>query len=349
MKETSHSDFLPKNSQHEVGVSIEIPPKNSEYELLDHPDLRYKYVKLTERLIAKAISEDIDTLIFLDKSARPVAWLLKELWPTLGFKDFDADGNPITSSLPDIKFVNFDREQWAPVMGRSEGRDGKGITLDGLHPDTIDSLTGLFAVKNMDADDFVAPDDETLFDDKHVLIVDEVSASGDTLAMAERLFEKAFKNAASIDGTHWMSPDKKVDRKSGGIRNADVPVWYVGHSPYGRLVGDRDLYRSGHSNSMRQRRGAQFLSYPFAEPDQKGIKLRNEMKRLGQDVSSGAMPVVFDAVYRPDSQRFQDLYMQRINHMSVDDFVKLRVQAEEESIPFPTLVEEFHASKSSAA
>jgi len=231
------------------------------FEQLADPDLRYKYVRFTEGLIAKAIENDVDTMLFLDKSARPVAWLMRSLWPTLGFRDFDENGEPVPVKMPDIKFINFDREQWAPVMGRSELKDGVGITLEGLHPDTIDSLTGLFATKHMDVEDYVQPTDTTMFDDKNVLIVDEVSASGDTLRMAEKLIERAFKNAQSVTGTHWMTPEKKLDKRSGGMRNADLPVWYNASTPYGRLVGDRDIYKSSQSPSVRQRRGSQFLSY----------------------------------------------------------------------------------------
>lgn len=315
------------------------------YEILDTPDLRYQYVRYTEGVIARAIAEDIDTMVFLDKSARPVAWLMKSLWPTLGIKDFDADGQPIRAAMPAIKFINFDREQWAPAMGRSEGRDGNGITLDGVHPDTVDSLTGLFAIRAVDRDEYISSDEKTLFDDKNVLIVDEVSASGDTLTMAQALLGRAFTNAHSIQGMHWMSPDKTYDKKSGGVRNADLPVWYSADTPYGRIVGDRDLYKSGQSSSMRQRRGAQFLSYRLPKLDAQGRRLRAEMAQLGRDVADGKMPVLLDATYRPNDDVFVDQYMQHVNDISTAEFAVLRQQAVRERVSFPDLLNEYKQAR----
>lgn len=320
--------------------------EKTEYKILDDTDLRYNYVRYTERLIAKAIHNEVDTMIFLDKSARPVAWLMRALWNTLGIKDFDESGEPIMAKMPEVKFVNFDREQWAPVMGRSEGKDGKGITLEGLHPDTVDSLTGLFAKRQFDRDDYVSPEDETFFDDRNILIVDEVSASGDTLVMAKKLFERAFRNSASIDGTHWMPPEKVYDKRSGAARNADLPVWYNADSPYGRLVGDRDLFKSSQSPSMRQRRGAQFLSYHLPKRDDRGIQLRKEMYQLGEDVMNGEVPVT-PSSYRPDDERFEDLFMLYVNQLSFKEFSDLKRQAIKENGSFTELVNQYKTDRGS--
>lgn len=322
--------------------------KEMRYELLANPDLRYKYVRYTEALIARAVNEDVDTMIFLDKSARPVSWLMKSLWPTLGFRDFDENNQPIPVKMPDIKYVNFDREQWAAVMGRSEVREGKGITLDGVHPDTIDSLTGLFAEKNLDVHEYIAAEDKTMFDEKNILIVDEVAASGDTLTMAKAIFNKAFKNANSITGTHWMSPERKMDKRSGGMRNADLPIWYDSTNVFGRLVGNRDTYRSSTSGSMRQRRGAQFLSVRFGSPDKKGLQLRREMQQLGREVAEGGMPVLPNASHRPDDERFEELFMQHVNGLSTKEFSTLRRVSIDENKPFASIVGAYKRERTEA-
>lgn len=320
-------------------------PERVEYEQLSNPELRYKYVKFTEGLIARAIAEESDALVFLDKSARPVAWLMKALWPTLGFSGFDEQGKPIPAAMPAIKFANIDREQWAVAMGRSEGRDGKGITLEGVHPDTIDSLTGLFATRNMSEHEYVSEEDTTLFDHKNVLIIDEVMTSGDTLTMATKLFERAFPDANSIRGTYWMTPEKKYDTKSGGTRNADLPIWYNRHSPYGRLVANRDDYKSGQSVSMRQRRGAQFLSTRFDDSDTLGLQLRREMQQLGRDVTEGRMPVTPNSKNRPDDDEFVEKFMNHVNHLSTLEFAKLLGQSKREHMPFPTLVDSYKTAR----
>lgn len=320
--------------------------KPYEYQILDDPEMRYRYVQYTEKLIARTIESDVDSLVFLDKSARPVAWLMRSLWPTLGFKDFDENGEPIKLPMPEMKFANIDREQWASAMGRSEVREGEGITLKGVHPDTIDSLTGLFAKKNMDMDDYVSKDDETLFDDKNVLIIDEVMASGDTLTMAQKLFERAFENAKSIDGAYWMAPEQKMDKRSGGMRNADLPIWYDRNSTAGRGIGGRESNISASSESVRQRRGRLFLSTRYAEMhhgqriemiDQKGQKLREDIQMLGREVADGKIPVLMGKM-RPGSDEFEDNFMRHVNDLNVEDFIRLRRQAEAEGTSFTDLV-----------
>lgn len=315
-----------------------------EYEQLADPDLRYEYVRLTEKLIAKTLYEGKDELVFLDKSGRPVAWLMRSLWPTLGFKDFDENGKPIIEPLPGMKFLNIDREQWEPMMGRSEGKDGEGITLKYVPEDTIDSLTGLMAEKTLGPDEYVPKDEPTFFDDKNVLIVDEVSASGDTLRMAQALLGKAFKKAASIEGVHWMAPETVYDKKSGGTKNAKLPIWYSDSTPFGRLVGNRDSVKSRSSFSTRQRRGGQFLSSRFNEPDRMGITLRKEIARLGEDVANGNMPVV-PSRDRPDDDAYYENYMQHVNQLTPKEFSSLRQQAVKERVPFPELAKEYKADR----
>ena len=315
-----------------------------EYEQLADPDLRYEYVRLTEKLIAKALYEDKDELVFLDKSARPVAWFVRSLWPTLGFKEFDENGKPVIEPMPDMKFLNIDREQWEPMMGRSEGKDGEGITLKYVPEDTIDSLTGLMAERILGPNEYVSNHEPTFFDNKNILIVDEVSASGDTLRMAQALLGKAFKKAASIEGVHWMAPEKIYDKKSGGTKNARLPIWYSDSTPFGRLVGNRDSVKSRRSFSARQQRGGQFLSTRFNEPDRRGIALRKEITQLGKDVANGNMPVV-PSRDRPVDDAYHENYMQYINRLSSKEFSSLRQQAAKEKIPFSELVREYKADR----
>jgi len=317
---------------------FELPKENEglferfDYDILSDPELRHRYVRYTEKLIAKTITEEQDVLIFLDKSARPVSWLMRSLWPTLGVKGFDDEGNPIPAPMPEMKYANIDREQWAPLMGRSEVSSGR-ITLDNVPPDTIDSLTGLYAVKAFDMLMPISKDEPTMLDDQNVLIVDEVKSSGDTVVMAELLFKKAFKNAKSITSTYWMTPETKYDKKSGGMINAETPIWYDKNQIMGRLVGNRDFTRSSNSDSIRQRRGAQFLSYPFRDNkgktivDKSGVKLRKEMYQLGKEVANGLMPVMENAQYRPDDDRFHEMFMHHVNGLSDQEFKALRDQA----------------------
>lgn len=270
----------------------------------DDETLRAEYVHLTDELIYKmtggevefrSLSGDVvkdarpDYVIWLDKSARPVAWLTKELWPQLAS---DSDGS--IPEMPEFRFVNIDREQWAP-------------TLDPLHTGFMDysavpqnitrSLRSIFIRPELKRDGITDAIDDTPseLDGKNVLIIDEVRASGRTLEMAKAFFKRAFPSSY-VSGAHWMS---RTVSNTDGSGNADLPVWYKSDTPYGRGVGNRDTDKSLRSPSLGQRLGAWFLSTALDGGDEDSITLREEMKHLSDDVSEGEILVIpsFD---RPD-------------------------------------------------
>lgn len=87
--------------------------------------LQTEYVRLTDTLVHKIVDgvkvtspetgetskEKVDYVVWLDKSARPVSWLLRDLWPILAK---DAEGN--IPELPQSRFVNIDRNQWTNTI-----------------------------------------------------------------------------------------------------------------------------------------------------------------------------------------------------------------------------------------
>ena len=99
----------------EMGSREERLEESLDYQILNDPDLRERYVYNTERLIGRIIAHETDEVVFLDKSARPVAWMVRSLWPLLGI---DEEGKHIP--VPEMRFVNIDREQWQSIVGRSE-------------------------------------------------------------------------------------------------------------------------------------------------------------------------------------------------------------------------------------
>lgn len=319
-------------------------PEQVEYKKLAGDELRREYITFTERLIASTLEKNIDTMIFLDKSARPIAWMVRSLWPTLGFKEFNENGDAVIEKMPDMKFLNIDREQWHLMMGRSEGRDGAGITLDQVPKDTIDSLTGLYSERSVGPREYIDKDEPTFLDDKNVLIVDEVKASGDTLTIAQALIGKGFNHTKSISGTHWMPPKTVYDKKTGGRRNADIPVWYDSSTPYGRLVDERNSIRSMGSPSLRQQRGSQFLSTRFENPDEQGIQLRKEVKQLGKEVSQGLYPIAPSADRNP-SKDFKEEFIRHTSGLSIEEFAALRQQATKENVSFTELFREYKQDK----
>ena len=88
--------------------------------------LRLEYIQLTDGLIhqmthgveatdpitGEKSKKKPDVVVWLDKSARPLAWFTKELWPTLA-PDPDSDEIP---EMPAFKFVNIDRDQWVNTI-----------------------------------------------------------------------------------------------------------------------------------------------------------------------------------------------------------------------------------------
>lgn len=299
-----------------------------QYSILNDPELRTRYVRYTENLIARLIADKIQHVVFLDKSARPVAWLVKSLWPTLG-----VDEEAKAVSLPEIRFANIDREQWGPVTGRSEDKNG-GVDLSRIHPDAIHDLQRLFGGLSSDGHDIGST--RTQFDGATVAIVDEVKASGDTLEIATGLFELAFPEGR-FKGLYWMPPVVKT--RPGGARvNSEVPVWYNDYDQHGRLVADRNLKRSLASHSIRQQIGAMYLSTTFPYKDDQGELLRNEMQQLASEVADGLIPVT------PSAERSDttiDYIFNRVNNLTEEEFVTLKRDAETQNLPFAKVVIEY--------
>lgn len=274
-------------------------------------ELRRQYVHLTDKLIHKItegvsvtdpetgelVEERPDYVVWLDKSARPVAWLTKDLWPILA-----TDESGETPERPEFRFVNIDRNHWLS----SVDPDGTGIfDIDRVDETVIRSLRSIFVDVNHKRAGLTEEIDKapSQLDDKTVLIVDEVRATGSTLSIAKKFFEKAFPTAR-VAGTHWMGG---VAQKGNAQGNADLPVWYSENVTTGRGVGNKKEKISERSKGITQRLGRQFLSTRFETPDQTSLQLRKEFKMLTQEVLDSTVTVV-PAYDRDDfDERFERL------------------------------------------
>lgn len=293
-----------------------IPPsagknESAKYHILDTPELRAKYLTLTDGLIQKLTENKTDVAIYLDKSARPVAWLVNELWDDLAPRDAEGEIPP----RPQTKFLNIDREQWGAVVGRSE--DLGGIDIRRLPAARLQELRDTYApIKGQSKSG-----DKSLLTDKNVLVVDEVSVSGDTLNMSRAILESAFPDAASIEGAYWMSGNVKTEPRTGVRKNTELPVWYSDTRVTGRLVGNRDTSKSARSNSSRQRKGMYWLSTGFRGfRDMDGLQLKEEVKSLSEDLKAHRM------LYRPASgwgDAEFDARMLRINGITTSEYAAL--------------------------
>jgi hypothetical protein len=288
-----------------------------EYHVLYSPELRAKYITLTDELIRRMAEQQTDVAVFLDKSARPVAWLVNELWDTLAPQDPETGS---TMPKPYIKFLNIDREQWGPFIGRSEDKTG-GINVGRIPAENIGELRQV-----MTRIPGVSPiGEETLLTNKKVMVVDEVRSSGDTLHMAEGIMKRAFPDAAEIDGVYWMLKPAERDERSGALISGEVPVWYSDRSVEGRLIANRDATKSRAAGTSVQLVGALWLSTRFrGHPDEKGRQLKREVKQLAKDLREHELPYIPSPEY---SFEIVEGRVSRLNGLSVEEYVKLRSAA----------------------
>lgn len=208
------------------------------------------YLTRTAELIAKmdgtsTFPEDenkpkTDCVVYLDKSARPVSWLVNAMW-----EDFSSE------KRPESHYLAIDRTPWFQRVHADVDSGGHRIKNDASDPDEL--ATGDDFIKkaeNLDSDIFarirslfidggITEEDPekimntpTILDGKNVLIVDEVKHSGATLDIAKFLMQKAIPEA-HIDGAYfWTETDSK--------NKMLVPTWYSSKDLYGRGIGDVD-------------------------------------------------------------------------------------------------------------
>lgn len=317
----------------QLSLNPELDIPHAEYQLLTghartdgsfktSEQLRSEYVQLTDELIMQ-ISDGVevvdpvtrekrterpDVVVWLDKSARPVSWLARELWPTLAQKE---DGT--TPPIPAFRFVNIDRQQWVNMIDPH----GTGmVDIDRVDPSVIRSLRSIFVPLPAKREGLGRNIDEASseLDDKTVLIVDEVRSSGRTLEYAKKFFQKAFPTTR-LATTYWM---KGMTMREGATGNADLPVWYKENDITGRGVSNRNEQVSQRSPSLTQRLGGWFLSTAFEDMDPSSRQLRQEIHQLAEDVKNQNILVV--PSLRRDADDFNERAT-RLNNMAFEEFV----------------------------
>lgn len=290
--------ITPDELQGELFPIEEVQPEATYQLLVGHPrtdgsfktdvQLKAEYMTNTDKLVhlmtnglevadpktGDKLLRKPDVVVWLDKSARPLAWLTKEVWPQLAA---DKDGN--VPDMPDFKFVNIDREQWINQIDP----EGTGyMNIDRVDQSTLRSLRSVF-VNSKDKKNQIGEhidSAESYLDNKTIMVVDEVYASGRTLDIATKFFKRAFPTAY-VGSAHWMGG---VTMKGGATGNADLPVWYKEKVEAGRGVGNRNESKSSLSPSMTQRLGNWFLSTALMG-DESAKQLRKELKMLANDAA----------------------------------------------------------------
>lgn len=147
----------------ETHDSPEESEEKFEYKIIKDRELREDLYIRTKELVAKVVDDNIDTLVFLDKSARPISWLFRELWK------YEQPG----VKTPNIKFVNIGH-------GHGLHHDVKTQHIQSIYEEEKRRIQQIF---------------RHISDDKQILIVDEIVANGTSLAATKQLFEQAFPEA----------------------------------------------------------------------------------------------------------------------------------------------------------
>ncbi len=283
--------------------------------------LERDYSRYTDELIGNITgtleesSGSQDLVIYLDKSARPVEALVRELWPDLARKLGTKFEDNIVPERPQTMFLNIDRNQWSALI---DPESVGAANVDKLPKEVIDSLAQLLQLADKEKAD-------SPFEGKRILIVDEVGVTGATLRIAEAFIRKAAPNA-EVSTHHWMQPGIYGDHQ--GKRNLDIPIWYRQDTAQGRFVGNRDVYISSQSHSKAQKIGKWLLSTPLRGEDKLSDNLRHDIKLLAKKLRSG------EIFFTPSAKRDTDDFLERaqvMNNMTQEEFLdKKREQEEEE-------------------
>lgn len=213
-------------------------------------ELRRRYIVLTKDIIEKIVRENYSSVVFLDKSARPVSWFINDFWDIFA-------GDRLK---PDFKFVNIDKTLWNPIVGTNEPTPDSSNVETPINvnraPFAIIKLAGIFKFRR----------------GEKVLIVDEVKSSGDTLEIARQFFTRAYPEI-EVRTWYWMKP-KIIIGQDGVSRNEESPVWYRRDVPTGRGIIDPWQITD-------------FLSRRPKAPDTLAMSLRQEIRRLADEVRCG--------------------------------------------------------------
>ncbi len=180
---------------------------------------------------------------------------------------------------------------------------------ENLPPETFAKIRGLYIPGGIeDEDPEKIMDTPTPLDGKRILIVDEVSRTGSTKAIAEYLVSRAFPGAEVSSIDFWQS--HTVSDRFNNQEMSSAPVWYDSKSSLGRGIGQKDpafFERQYEENPTPENRakkfGAMLLGKPInleLEPERRSLRLQEEMKRMHEEYQAGHILMPFPRRYSQD-------------------------------------------------
>lgn len=256
-----------------------------------------------------------DTVIWLDKSARPVSWLVDGLWDQLAKPD---------AKKPNYEFLNIDRVNWFVHTGHDANvaswRLGpKDFDIEEVDQVRIDGVRALFVDGELSEENWRNEvwNMPTRLDGQTILIIDEVMNRGGTLSIAAQVLKKAIPEALVNATYFWHTARYSLSRTSAELvdqQMESVPVWYDNQDKMGRGIGDISISYWQHEYekqptqaNLKKKLGAFALSAPHHNPstfepggDKKADKLKQDIAYLSYAVANG------DVIRRPSRLRDTD-------------------------------------------
>lgn len=301
----------------------------------------YRYDRSGQRIVAERKDLPPPTsVVYLDKSARPVEWLVRGLWDTLATPQKGA-----MPKQPDSFFLNIDKKAWLRRMGVPpqylENPPPELVNLAKVENlgDHLARIRALFSTAEIDEERLNEVwKHPTRLDGQHVMIIDEIKSSGQTLNISMMLLSLAFPEA-TFSGSYWAIPSQVVLNRGVPVdgqyqfQRDWVPVWYSDRRESGRGISGRDPQypeKSEKDSSEARRKtkiGRHILSTPPHDPktfervqDREAEQLRRDIRRLRDDLR-GRKVLYIPSGERPSKSKgqFSEL-VRRIQDMTGLDF-----------------------------
>jgi hypothetical protein len=237
-----------------------------------------------------------DTVIWLDKSARPVSWFVDAYWERFAKPE---------ATRPVDEFLNIDRVNWFMRQGHSEHESESTLgpndfDITRVPAEDIARIRAIFTEGEIDPEHWQESVWKlpTRLDNQNVLIIDEVKNKGGTLSIATQLLKRAIPTATVSGDYFWQAGAYGLGGSGDNLQMESAPVWYDSHDAWGRGVGDISKTYYEHLPDTAENRGRKLgwiaLSAPHFDPRTFEILEDKKAKRLLQDIAF----TTYDPIYR---------------------------------------------------
>lgn len=183
--------------------------------VFDTPEKRALIKRRARDLVNTIVEEDYNVLVFLDRSARPVYWILHEAWKAMG----------VQRPFPTTRFLNIGREKLNMTGGWDRPQideDEEAFWQKFKSADYIKEMKKKVADKPIHTD-WLGRDSRG-----KVLLIDDVSVSGMTLGLADNFLSHHLPRAQVVKSKFFREEDEAIFHIDG--RNGVNTPWNVDKS-----------------------------------------------------------------------------------------------------------------------